>query len=270
MSPLPRTVLAFHAHPDDEALLTGGTLAKAAAEGHRVVLVTATDGERGLAGPADGKGAELARVRRVELRASAALLGCARVVTLGYADSGLRPDPNDASAFANVDVAAVAARLADLLREERVDVLIIYDRNGGYGHPDHIQVHCVGSLAAQLAATPVVLEATVSASLFRGVLRLLRVAGHALGTSAPLGIDQVFSTRGEITHRIRVHRHLGAKRAAMAAHGSQRRAAGEVRVLDRILRLPPPLFRVVFGIEWYVEQGRRPRGRARDIFDSPL
>ena len=83
------TLLAFHAHPDDEALLTGGTLARAAAEGHRVVLVTATDGARGLAGAADGRGATLARTRHAELLASAAALGCARVVWLGYADSGL-------------------------------------------------------------------------------------------------------------------------------------------------------------------------------------
>ncbi|MGZ4494431.1 MAG: PIG-L deacetylase family protein, partial [Nocardioides sp.] len=109
------TLVAFHAHPDDEALLTGGTLAKAAAQGHRVVLVTATNGERGLAGRADGRGDDLARLRLAELETSAAALGCARVVTLGYGDSGLRPDPDDLDAFAHVDVEAAARRLADLL-----------------------------------------------------------------------------------------------------------------------------------------------------------
>ncbi len=261
-----RTVVSFHAHPDDEALLTGGTLAGLAAAGHRVVLVTATCGERGLAGTADGEGAELARVRRAELEASAAALGCARVVDLGYADSGLHPDADDAAAFANVDVEEAAARLAEILTAESADVLTVYDRNGGYGHPDHVQVHRVGTRAAQMARTPVVLEATVPAALFRGVLRVLALARHALGTSAPLGTDQVFSARGEITHRIRVTGQLEAKRAAMAAHGSQRRASGEVRVLDRLLRLPRPLFALVFGREWFVEQGRSGPARASAVF----
>ena len=260
------TLLAFHAHPDDEALLTGGTLAQAAARGHRVVLVTATCGERGLAGAADGDGERLARLRRAELEASAAALGCARVVTLDYADSGLRPDPADPDAFAHADVEAAAVRLAELLREERADVLTIYDPNGGYGHPDHVQVHRVGSRAAELAGTPVVLEATVSAPLFVGVLRLLRLLGNALGRSAPLGVDQVFSPRSRITHRIRVRDQLDAKRAAMAAHGSQRRAEGQVRALERILRLPRPLFALAFGTEWYVEQGRPAGERFTDVF----
>ncbi|MGZ4493595.1 MAG: PIG-L family deacetylase, partial [Nocardioides sp.] len=199
---------------------------------------------------------------------SAAALGCARVVTLGYGDSGLRPDPDDLDAFAHVDVEAAARRLADLLVEERADVLTVYDRNGGYGHPDHVQVHRVGTRAAELAGTPVVLEATVSAALFRGVLRLLRLVGHALGSSAPLGTGEVFSPRRVITHRIRVTGQLDAKRAAMAAHGSQQRAEGQVRVLDRFLRLPRPLFGLVFGTEWFVEQRRTSSVVQRDVFAS--
>ncbi|MEP6816940.1 MAG: PIG-L family deacetylase [Marmoricola sp.] len=265
-SPQRFTLVAFHAHPDDEALLTGGTLAKAAAEGHRVVLVTATSGEGGLAGPRDGRGSELGKVRMAELRASAAALGCARVVSLGYGDSGLRPDPGNPEAFAHVDVASAAGRLAELLREERADVLTIYDRNGGYGHPDHLQVHRVGTRAGQLAATPVVLEATVSARLFRVVLLVLRVFGHALGSSAPLGTRHVFSDPMEITHRVRVTGFLHAKRAAMSAHGSQRRAEGQVRVMDYFLRLPLPIFGLAFGHEWFIEHGRDPVRREGDVF----
>jgi LmbE family N-acetylglucosaminyl deacetylase len=260
------TLLAFHAHPDDEALLTGGTLARAAADGHRVVLVTATDGARGLAGAADGHGPTLGGTRYAELLASAAALGCARVVSLGYADSGLPADRSDPAAFANADVEEAARRLAALLREERVDVLTIYDRNGGYGHPDHVQVHRVGTRAAVLAGTPVVLEATVPAGAFRALLRVLRLVGHPLGSSAPLGVDRVFSARSEITHRVRVGRHLPATRAAMAAHGTQRRAEGQVRVLDRIVRLPLPLFALAFGREWYVEQHGSVGRRHHDVF----
>src|SRR3954462_8194390 len=187
------TLVSFHAHPDDESLLTGGTLAKAAAEGHRVVLVTATSGERGLGGPDDGHGADLARARMAELEDAAAALGCARVLSLGYGDSGLHPDPSDSGAFVHVDVASAAARLAEVLREEDAHALTVYDPNGGYGHPDHVQVHRVGVAAARLAGTPVVLEATVSAGLFRSVLVTMRLLGHALGRSAPMGTAQVFS-----------------------------------------------------------------------------
>ncbi len=258
------TLVAFHAHPDDEALLSGGTLARAAADGHRVVLVTATSGERGLAGSQDGHGPELARTRAVELAEAAAALGCARLVSLGYGDSGLRPDPDDTGAFAHTDVQAAAERLADVLREEDADVLTIYDPNGGYGHPDHIQVHRVGVSAARLAGTPVVLEATVSAGLFR----LALMVGRAFGHRPPLGVRRVFSDRRDITHRVRVRDVLPAKRAALLAHATQRRADGQRRVLDHVLRLPPSAFALVFGHEWFVERGRDPAHRQDDIFAS--
>jgi LmbE family N-acetylglucosaminyl deacetylase len=262
------TLVAFHAHPDDEALLTGGTLAKAAAAGHRVVLVTATCGEQGLAGPEDGRGAELGRRRRSELEAAAAALGCARVVSLGYGDSGLHPDPADEAAFANTDVRAAAERLAEVLREERADVLTIYDPNGGYGHPDHVQVHRVGTCAATLAGTAVVLEATAPAALFRRTLTVLGLLGHALGRPAPLGTRRVFTDSSRITHAVRVTGFLAAKRAALKAHGSQQRGRGQVRVLDLILGLPAPLFGLAFGREWFVEHGRDPRARQDDVFAS--
>jgi LmbE family N-acetylglucosaminyl deacetylase len=262
----PFTLVTFHAHPDDEALLTGGTLARAAAEGHRVVLVTATAGERGLTDGVTGQ--DLASRRRTELEASARALGCARVVVLGYADSGLAPSPEDRAAFAHQPVDEVAARLAEVLREERADVLTIYDARGGYGHPDHLQVHRVGTRAARLAGTPVVLEATVPGSLFRGVLRLLALVGSWVGRSAPLGLHEVFAARGEITHRIDVGDHLAAKRAALAAHASQRCADDGPRVIDWLLRLPPPVFAVALGREWFIEPGL-PSGPVRtDVFAS--
>ena len=262
------TLVSFHAHPDDESLLTGGTLALAAAAGHRVVLVVATEGGRGLAGPRDGSGAMLSRVRMAELDRAASALGCARVVSLGYADSGLRPAPADGDAFVHADVDEAAHRLADVLREERADVLTVYDRNGGYGHPDHVQVHRVGVEAARLAGTPVILEATVPARAFRMLLAGLRLLGHPVGRSAPLGTHQVFADPGRITHRVRVTGVLRAKRAAMAAHGSQRRGDGTVRLLDHVLRLPLPLFGLVFGHEWFVERGRIPHGKEGDVFAS--
>jgi LmbE family N-acetylglucosaminyl deacetylase len=260
------TVVAFHAHPDDESWLTGGTLAKAAADGHRVVLVTATNGELGLAGVEDGVGSVLARRRTGELADAARILGVDRIDTLGYGDSGLRPDPADRSAFANADVEAAARRLAAILSDEQADVLTIYDPNGGYGHPDHVQVHRVGVRAAGLAGTTVILEATAPAELFRLSLWTLRLAGHALGRTPPLGTSRTFTARRRLTHRVRVGAFLEAKRAALAAHGSQRRATGQARVLDWVLRLPGPVFTIAFGSEWFVEHGRRPGRLQTDIF----
>ncbi|MFJ9850831.1 PIG-L deacetylase family protein [Streptomyces sp. NPDC101150] len=168
------TLLAFHAHPDDEVLLTGGTLARAAAEGHRVVIVVATDG---LMGPVP-EGAEEAP-RMGELRSSARLLGVARVVHLGYADSGhgpvLYPDPPDRARFVRAGTEEAAGRLAAVLREEDVDLLVSYDASGGYGHRDHLQVHRVGRRAAELAGVPRLLEATMPRDVVTRLMRLVRL-----------------------------------------------------------------------------------------------
>jgi LmbE family N-acetylglucosaminyl deacetylase len=262
------TLVSFHAHPDDESFLTGGTLARAAAEGHRVVLVTATDGERGLAAAADGTGSALASIRRRELEAAARALGCARVVRLGYADSGLAPDAGGPAGFSAADVDEIAARLAAILVEERADALTVYDPQGGYGHPDHVQVHRAGTLAAALAGTPLVLEATLDGDLVDRLLRVLRLVRNPLGGAAPLGGRRLYTPRRALTHRVDVSRQLAAKRSAMSAHASQQGAETSVRMLTRFLRLPTPVFNRVFRREWFVEQGRRPGPLLDDIFAS--
>jgi LmbE family N-acetylglucosaminyl deacetylase len=262
------TLVAFHAHPDDESFLTGGTLARTAAEGHRVVLVTATDGERGLAAAADGTGAALADVRQRELEAAARALGCARVVRLGYGDSGLMPDAGSPAGFADADVDEIAARLVAILVEEHADALTVYDPQGGYGHPDHVQVHRAGTRAAALAGTPVVLEATLDGDLVDIVLRLLRLVRNPLSRAVPLGGRRLYTPRRALTHRVDVSQHLAAKRSAMSAHVSQQRADTSVRMLTRFLRLPTPVFNRVFRREWFVEQGRLPGPLLDDIFAS--
>ncbi|WP_433218992.1 PIG-L family deacetylase [Dactylosporangium sp. CS-047395] len=244
--------MTFHAHPDDETLLTGGTLARAAAEGHRVVLVTATLGEAGLATP----GADLGSRRHAELMAAATALGCARVVALGYADSGLDSAADVTGArFADAPVSEAAERLAAIVREEHADVLTGYDANGGYGHPDHIQVHKVARAAAAL--TDVVLfEATVDRARLRTVLAVLRVAGRLL-PSLPFGDPaRVFTARRDITHVVDVRRYERQKRAAMRAHASQTEGGSGVRTLALLSRLPGPLFRAVCGREWFTRTER--------------
>src|SRR5262245_23064451 len=121
-------------------------MAKAAAAGHRLVLITATSGERGEV--ADGLLAPReppAQRRQKELADAAAILGVARVEMLGYRDSGMigTPENEDPDCFWQTPVDDAAARLARILAEERPDVFTVYDEHGNYGHPDHIQVHRV-------------------------------------------------------------------------------------------------------------------------------
>ncbi len=261
---VPYTLVSFHAHPDDEALLTAGTLARAVAEGHRTVLVTATAGGAGLASRT-AAGDDLAGRRLDELHRSAAALGCAAVHVLGYDDSGMDGlAGRDGHAFARVSVDDAAARLADVLRAERADVLTVYDPVGGYGHPDHVQVHRVGIRAAELAGTPVVLQATVDRT---ALLRALRLLGAVTRLPADWRADRfrdAYVPRAALTHRVDVRPYLVRKRAAMAAHASQATADGGDRTLARFLRLPRPLYRLAFGREWYVERGRVPGARPLD------
>jgi len=156
-APHTRVLVCFHAHPDDEVITTGGVMRLAADAGHRVVLVTATDGALGEV--PDGllaAGERLVDRRRRELQASARALGVHRLEMLGYPDSGMAgtPDNARAEAFCNVDVEVAASALAQVLVQEGADVLTVYDPHGNYGHPDHVQVHVVGVRAAQLAGSP--------------------------------------------------------------------------------------------------------------------
>jgi LmbE family N-acetylglucosaminyl deacetylase len=263
---VPYTLVSFHAHPDDEALLTAGTLARAAAEGHRVVLVMATVGEAGLAASADREDGRLGERRLAELRDSARELGCARVEWLGYADSGMASDPSGApGSFADADVEEAAARLAAILDEEGADVLTVYDPAGGYGHPDHVQVHRVGTRAAGLAGTRVVLEATVDRRLLRRALALIARLPGIPADFAPSRFAAAYSAPEVLTHRVDVRRFARQKRAAMAAHATQAGADTGVRTLAVLLRLPRPVFRWALGHEWYVEHGRTP---ARPLLDD--
>ncbi len=235
------TFLAFHAHPDDEAILTGGTLARVAAAGHRVVLVTATDGALGLTSRRYAA-AGLAGVRAAELTESARLLGVARVEPLGYADSGLGPvlldDPPGQVRFARASVGEAAERLAAVLREESADVLLSYDVNGGYGHPDHVQVHRVGAVAAELAQTPRVLEVCVSPR----VARVMKPRHLSLAPVLP------------VTVVVDVRDQLDIKIAAMRAHRSQLAADGWVpRNLEIITRLPRPVLARSLGWERFAD-----------------
>ena len=273
----PRALVVLHAHPDDEALLTAGTMARAAAQGHRVVLVVATDGALGLTDESTygAKGAALAATRSRELATSARTLGVARTVELGFADSGsgpeVYPDPPGGRRFVRVPVEEAAERISAILLEERADVLTTYDPNGGYGHRDHVRVHEVGARAAELArerGLPVrVLWATVPRDL---LCRALDVVARVYTFPAEFdraAFDRAFSARSDITHRISVRRHARAKRAAMRAHASQGAGEGD-RTLGILARIPRPLYDLVLGREWFVDPDAPPGTARTDVFEG--
>jgi N-acetyl-1-D-myo-inositol-2-amino-2-deoxy-alpha-D-glucopyranoside deacetylase len=149
-------LLSFHAHPDDEVISTGGTLAHYAAQGEQVVVVTATDGAEGEIHNYDDPDSlkpQLADLRREEVKAALAVLGVSRHEFLGYRDSGMMgTEANDhADAFWRAPFLEATGRLVSIIRRYQPEVMTIYDPFGGYAHPDHIQVHRVG-LAAFFAA----------------------------------------------------------------------------------------------------------------------
>ncbi|WP_213573123.1 PIG-L family deacetylase [Rhodococcus sp. USK13] len=242
-------LVCFHAHPDDEVFTTGGVMRQAADAGHRVVVVTATDGALGEV--PDGilsEGESLAERRRRELEHSTALLGAARVVMLHYADSGMAgtPENDNPAAFCNADVEEAAARLAAVLVEEAADVVTIYDPNGGYGHPDHVQVHHVGVRAAEMAGVPHVYEAAVSRDHIRG---LLAANPQWSEDAQPPDLDSFGLPESEITTVVDVSGVLEVKRAAMHAHATQ------IGDFGPFLAMPDDQLRAVFGQEWFRRRG---------------
>lgn len=274
---MPSTLVTFHAHPDDEAISTAGVMAQAAVNGHRVVLVLATRGElgeveEGVLRP----GETLAERREAEARDAAAALGVSRVEFLGYHDSGMMGEAtnDDAEAFWSADVDDAAGRLATILADEAADVLTIYDDHGGYGHPDHIQVHRVGVRAAAVAGTARVFEATMNRDHIRRgfAARAARIAGEAGtgsdGASAdiPDPIDLDFETFGtpeaEITTAVDVGDFLAHKRAAMTAHASQ------ISESSFFLAMSDDEFRQAFGWEWFIRRGERPPTTETSLFDG--
>ncbi len=243
------TITFFHAHPDDEAIATGGTMASLADQGHRVVLVTATRGELGeipdgLLGP----GESLTERRMSELAAASRLLGVARQTFLDYHDSGMAGEAtnDEPGSFAAADVTEAAAALAAVLDDEASDVLVIYDEHGGYGHPDHVQVHRVGMRAAELAATPVVYMATMNRDFMRSFAALTEGSDWGPPEATTDGMDTMGEPASRLTTEVDVTPWIETKRQAMRVHASQ---IGETSFF---LSMPDDVFSMVFGQEWYI------------------
>ncbi len=288
------TIVSFHAHPDDESIGTGGTLARAADAGHRVVLVFATRGELGEPVPGVlAEGEQLSLRRTAETYESAKVLGVHRVEFLGYTDSGMIGlDTNDVPwCFWQADVDQAARRLAVILEEEHPDVVTIYDDHGGYGHPDHIQVHRVGKRAAELAGVSVVAQGTMNRDLMARAMARAQEMGvdvpedvveefadaggdpegadvdteaAAAGTATRRGPPQIdrstFGTpEAGLTHMVDTVAVLDRKRASMLAHGSQ------IGPDHFMASMPAEAFAYVFGSEWFMVDDM-PAGDAPALF----
>lgn len=257
MNDRPLTLMAVHAHPDDEATGTGGVLARYAAEGIRTVLVTCTDGgcgdgPRGVKpGDPGHDPAAVALIRRQELEASCEVLKVSHLEMLDYADSGMMGWPtNDApDSFWQTPVEEGAARLTELLRRYQPDVVVTYDENGFYGHPDHIQANRITMAAlAMTALTPKVYWTTVPRSMmqrFGEVMREFGADGQEPDPAEAAAMADIGLPDEEITTWVDTTAFGGQKFDALAAHASQ----GENIFF---LRMGQERFTELMGVETFV------------------
>ena len=267
MLPLGLTLMAIHAHPDDEVIFGGGTLARYAAMGHTIVVVTCTNGDKGrIADPrlvVPPTRACLGAVRLAELRRAVQALGVTHAHALGYADSGRTSSPRaaDPHALINADPDEVTMRLVGLMRRHRPHVVITYDEQGSYGHPDHILVHHAALAAVRASADPLFhphlgypwkplkgyyCSAHLTSDLHALWQSLTRrgispVFGDLDPRSPPLwGVDDAWPSA-----RIDVRPYIAHKVAALRAHRTQ------IRRDSSLLSLPDDLARAYLGREGF-------------------
>ncbi|NLA35970.1 MAG: PIG-L family deacetylase [Actinobacteria bacterium] len=238
----PATVVFVHAHPDDEAIFTGGTIAALSAVGIRPVVVIATSGELGEI--PHGVGRESLRdLRRGEAERACSLLGAERLIFLDHVDSGVDDaTARPAGAFVDVAVDVVAQQIAAILIEENASAVVGYDDHGIYEHPDHVHAHRATVLAAELAAVETTYFATVDREYLHFVeSHLIHRADASIPSIRPIGSSTV-----EISTVVAVHQYLSRKQAAIAAHTSQ--------IVDPFLGVQGS-FADVYGYEWYLRNG---------------
>ncbi|MFE7166621.1 N-acetyl-1-D-myo-inositol-2-amino-2-deoxy-alpha-D-glucopyranoside deacetylase [Streptomyces sp. NPDC057616] len=272
-----RRLLLVHAHPDDESINNGATMAAYAAAGARVTLVTCTLGERGEVIPPELRhltGAALGEHRLRELTEAMAALGVEDFRQLGgpgrYGDSGMMglADNDDPDCFWQADLDEAAGHLVEVILEVRPQVLVTYDDNGGYGHPDHIQAHRVAMRAAELAAAagwdiPKVYWNRVPESVAKEAFARLAEELPALPFSAAAVVGDVPGVvpDGRVTAEIAGGAHAAAKAAAMRAHATQIEVAGDWFALSNELAQP------LFTTEYYeLVRGEAGAARESDLF----
>jgi LmbE family N-acetylglucosaminyl deacetylase len=256
------TLMAVHAHPDDEAIGTGGVLARCAAEGIRTVLVTCTNGELGDAPNGANPGADghdeavVVAARREELERSCAILGVDHLELLGYRDSGMMGwDANTApGSFWTTPIEEPARRLGALIEAYRPQVVVTYDANGFYGHPDHIQAHRVTMQAVEATRIP---EKVYFTAVPRSALATFAETLRDAGVEGPdVAEDPEFGTPDELIAAVLdCSAFTDAKFDALAAHASQTENSF-------FLQMGRETFAKLFAFEAYV--------RAVDHTDAPI
>ncbi|WP_219419696.1 PIG-L family deacetylase [Pseudonocardia nigra] len=238
------TVLALHAHPDDEAIFTGITLRRLADAGARTVLVVATAGELGESRLPLRPGETIPERRVAELEAAAALLGVSRLVLLGGRDSGLpgRPSGAHPRALAGADPLRLARRVAEIADDEGAGTVIHDDEHGIYGHPDHRAAFRIGATAADLVGATGYRMTVDREHLHVSARDRHLVHGAARAAAVPFG-----RVTAEITLAVTGDdAHLEGKRAAMTAHASQIAPEDVPTGAD---------FANAYGYEWYRRSG---------------
>lgn len=237
------TIVALHAHPDDEAIFTGITLRRLADAGARTVLVMATAGELGSSRVPLRPGETVAQRRLAELERAAELLGVARLVFLDHRDSGLPgwATATHARALAGADPVPLARRIAELADAEGAETLIHDDEQGIYGHPDHRATHRIGATAAALSGVT-----GYRMTIDREHLHV-SAPGRHLVHGAARAADVAF---GRVTAEIELAvtgaaHDLQRKRSAITAHASQ---VGPDDV-------PAADFATTYGYEWFRRTG---------------
>jgi len=272
-----RRLLLVHAHPDDESINNGATMARYAAEGAQVTLVTCTLGELGEVIPPELRhltGAALGEHRLGELTAAMGELGVTDFRQLGgpgrYRDSGMMglPDNEDPACFWQADVDEAARHLVEVILEVRPQVLVTYDDHGGYGHPDHIQAHRVAMRAAELAAAdgweiPKVYWNRVPRPVAEAAFARLAEDLPALPFAKAGVIQDVPGVVDDdrVTAGIDGTAYAAAKAAAMRAHATQ------IEVAEPYFALSNELAQPLFTTEYYeLVRGRAGAGRETDLF----
>ena len=273
-----RTLLSVHAHPDDETITMGGTLARYSAEGVRTIVVTYTNGDMGWVDnqPAS-RGLNVGALRERELEAAVQRLGVSRLVRLGYFDSGMAgwPDNYRPGAFFAADLTEAANKLVEIIETERPQVMVAYDETGGYGHPDHIKAHqvAVAAYAASGAVQPAKLYfVRLPLTWSREFVRALRDAGIDAPASAATGADsgpdvlEVGVPDDLVTTAIDVRDYVETKRAALACHASQ------MPPTQFLMRMADALAQRLWAFEYYSRQAgptETPCGeRETDLFSG--
>ncbi|TWP49233.1 N-acetyl-1-D-myo-inositol-2-amino-2-deoxy-alpha-D-glucopyranoside deacetylase [Lentzea tibetensis] len=267
----PPRLLLVHAHPDDESLWTGGTIARYAAAGVHVTVVTCTLGEEGEIIPpalqelAANAADQLGGYRVAELRSACAALGVTEHRFLGgigrWRDSGMVGVDSNAHprAFVQGDLDDQAAALLEIIKEAKPQVVVSYDAFGGYGHPDHIRAHEITMAAtAQTNDVERVFYAVTSRDATKAGLAELDVTG--LPFRMPADGELPVTPDEEITTVVDVSEHLAAKRRALRAHSTQVSVWPEGYALSNNIAQP------LVGAEYYVLARGAADGAATDLF----